>query len=143
VQMRALLGCVAVFTVATGLSEALVQTERSGSDGVYTNDQAERGHVLYEEQCVSCHGEMRAIVPEMAALLADHTFRGKWRGRSLGELFELIRLTMPQDKPGTLSSGEAVALVAYILSGNRMPAANTELPDDVTTLETILFERDP
>ena len=111
--------------------------------GIYTTAQADRGHVLYEEQCVRCHGAMTQITPDMAALLADHTFRARWRGRSLGELFEVIYVTMPQDDPGSLSSGQATDLVAYILSGNRRPPGDVALTDDLETLTEIPFDPQP
>ena len=134
---------VVVMTLATACGAGmLAQTPASGSvrDGVYTAAQAEQGQAVYDDLCVSCHGPMRAIVPEMAALLADHTFRTRWRGRSLGELFELIRETMPQDAPGTLSTEQTAALIAYILSGNRLAAGGVALSDDVAQLSRISFE---
>ena len=113
---------------------------RSVDDGVYTAAQAERGQVLYDEQCAVCHGPIRAFVPEMAALLGDHTFRAKWRGRPLAELFGIIQETMPQDAPGSLSPRQSAELVAYILSGNRKPAGDTPLAIDPDQLDGILFE---
>ena len=113
----------------------------AAQDGVYTAEQSARGEALYDEQCVSCHGPIRAIAPEVAALLGDHTFRNTWRGRPLGELFEFIRETMPQDAPGTLTPPQTADLVAYILSGNRLPAGETPLPDDSEQLSHALFER--
>ena len=109
-------------------------------DGIYTAAQAQQGQAVYDKQCVSCHGSMMAIVPEMAALLADHTFRNRWKGRSLGELFELILDTMPQDAPGSLSSQQAAELVAYILGGNRLPAGDGVLSDEPDRLSQVLFE---
>ena len=107
----------------------------------YTVEQAARGDALYEEQCVSCHGPIRAFIPEMAALLGDHTFRSNWRGRPLSELFGMIIETMPQDAPGTLTPGEAASLVAFILQGNRAPAGESELPHDPAVLADIPFDR--
>ena len=113
----------------------------AAQDGVYTAEQAARGEPLYDEQCASCHGPIRAIVPEVAALLGDHTFRNTWRGRPLGELFAFIRETMPQDAPGTLTAQQTADLVAYILSGNRLAAGETALADDPERLYHTLFER--
>jgi cytochrome c len=110
------------------------------NDGVYTTAQAERGETLYDDQCASCHGPIRAFVPEMAALLGDHTFRANWSGRRLRELFGLILETMPQDAPGSLSPQQSADLVAHILSGNRKPAGETPLADDPEQLDLILFE---
>lgn len=130
----------AALTVAAVAAPAAQDRPRSVNDGVYTAAQAERGQVLYDDQCAVCHGPIRAFVPEMAALLGDHTFRANWRGRPLGELFGLIRETMPQDAPGTLSPQQSAEIVAYILSGNRKPAGETPLADDPDQLDGILFE---
>ena len=108
--------------------------------GVYTAAQAEQGAALYEIRCLSCHGTMTAFVPEVAALLGDHTFRNRWTGRSVSELFELIQVEMPQDSPGSLSPQETAQLVAYILSGHRIPAGETPLPHDPALLTQRLFE---
>ena len=116
------------------------QPSPSVRDGIYTAVQAEQGQALYADRCVSCHGELTAFVPEMAALLADHTFKRRWEGRTLGELFELIRDEMPQDAPGTLSAEQTASLVAYLLHGNRLPAGEVPLPVDVEQLHQIAFE---
>ena len=133
----ALTAALIVSAVAVPAAQEL---PRSVNDGVYLAAQAARGQVLYDDQCASCHGPIRAFVPEMAALLGDHTFRANWRGRSLAELFGLIRETMPQDAPGSLSPQQSAELVAYILSGNRKPAGDTRLADDPDELDGILFE---
>ena len=141
--MRALHLVVAVLSLAVAGDAGLRAQEpqpRSTQDGIYTTTQATQGQAVYDDLCVSCHGPMGAFVPEMAALLADHTFRNRWQGRSLGELFELIRETMPQDAPGTLSSQQTADLIALMLSGNRLPAGEVALAGDVETLSQILFE---
>ncbi len=128
----------AILAVVGGSGRA--QAPPSVRDGVYTAAQVEQGGSVYAGQCLSCHGELSAFAPEVAALLADHTFRNRWTGRTLGELFELIRDEMPQDAPGTLSAEQTADLVAYILSGNRMPAGDTPLTGDLERLSKILFE---
>lgn len=134
-------GAVAVALAVAAVAVPATQNQpRSVNDGVYTTAQAERGQVLYDDQCASCHGPLRAFVPAMAALLGDHTFRANWQGRSLAELFGLIQETMPQDAPGSLSPQQSAELVAYILSGNRKPAGDTPLADDLDQLDGILFE---
>ena len=112
----------------------------AAQDGVYADVQADAGDALYGDRCTVCHGELRAIVPEMAVLLGDHTFRNTWRSRSLGELFEYIQETMPQDAPGTLTAAESAAIVAAILRGNRVAAGETPLPDDPAALHGIPFD---
>ena len=134
-------GAVAVALAVAAVAVPAGQAQlRSVNDGVYTTAQAERGQTLYDAQCSSCHGPIRAFVPEMAVLLGDHTFRANWSGRRMGELFGLIRETMPQDAHGSLSPQQSADLVAYILSGNRKPAGETPLADDPDQLDLILFE---
>jgi len=110
---------------------------RSAKEGVYTTEQAGRGKTAYDEKCASCHGSMASVTPDMAPLLNDSGFQNLWRQRSLAQLFARIRETMPQDKPNTLSPEETAALVAYILSGNQLPAGQTALPTDLELLKEI------
>jgi hypothetical protein len=44
---------------------------------------------------------------------------------------------MPQDKPGSLGRQQAADLVAYMLSVNKAPAGQTELPGDADLLKAI------
>ena len=86
------------FPFAAGLvlavSVVIAANGQAPAGGLYTPAQADAGEVLYDEQCVSCHGTLSAFFPEMAALLGDHTFRQRWEGRSIGELFQLIQEEM-------------------------------------------------
>ena len=132
---------IAGVAILVAVGPMAAQAPPSAGDGIYTAAQAEQGHVVYDSLCTSCHGPMRAIVPEVAALLADYTFRNRWRGRAVGELFDLIRETMPQDDPGTLSPERTADLVAYILSGNRLPPGDVTLTGDALPLSRPLFER--
>ena len=116
----------------------LTATQSGGR--LYTTQQATRGQALYTEQCLSCHGSLDAFVPEVAVLLGDHIFRNKWRGRPLSELFGFILESMPQNSPGTLSPQQTAELVAYILSGHRLPAGDVALVEDVETLKKIPFD---
>jgi len=131
---------VGAVTAAVAAGAGLLAQTPSVQSGIYTTEQAGLGQALYEDRCVSCHGELTAFVPEMAALLADHTFKSRWQNRTVGELFELIQVEMPQDAPGTLSPEQTADLVAYILSGNRLPAGEAPLTGDVEQLRRISFE---
>ena len=135
-----LFGAAALVLVGAGAAVPAEQPAAPAASAAYTAEQAEQGGSLYEDQCVSCHGPIRAIVPEMAALLGDHTFRANWRGRPLSDLFGLIMETMPQDAPGTLSPEESASLVALILQGNRVPAGDTALPHEAGALAAFPFD---
>ena len=138
--MRGFRGGAVMTLVSVSVVGTPAQAPSSVRNGIYTTAQAEQGQAIYDDQCVSCHGQLTAFVPEMAALIADHTFRDSWTGRSLGELFALIRDEMPQDAPGTLSAEQTADVVAYLLSGNRLPAGDAALPGDVERLSQIPFE---
>ncbi len=131
---------LAFVVAAVALGGVAAAQSRSVADGVYTTAQADRGEALYDEQCVSCHGDIKQMTPEMAALLADHTFRARWSERSLGELFEMIQVEMPQDAPGSLSPPETADLLAFILRGNRRPAGEAAMPEEIEALNAIPFE---
>ena len=137
--MRGFRGVAVMTLVSVSVVGTLAQAPSSVRAGIYTTAQAEQGQAVYDDQCVSCHGSLTAFVPEMAALLADHTFRSRWEGRSLGELFSLILEEMPQDAPGSLSAEQTADLIAYLLSGNRLPAGDAALSGDVDRLNQIAF----
>jgi mono/diheme cytochrome c family protein len=112
---------------------------RSVWDGVYTRQQAGRGQTTYREECLKCHGETLGGA-EAGPALAGEEFRQKWNGKTAGDLFGLMRKTMPSDDPGNLSSREYSDLVAYILSVNEFPAGQKELDRDVAALNEIRIE---
>ncbi len=140
--MNGFLVAVAVTLAAAGVTVERAQqaADRSAKDGVYTTVQANQGKTLYDEQCELCHGTMTSITPDLAPLLNDYAFQTTWKDRSLGELFERIRDTMPQDEPGTLSSEQLVELIAYILSGNQLPPGDVALPQDTEALMHIRLD---
>jgi len=112
---------------------------RSVWDGVYTADQAKRGESLYAQHCSSCHGSTFEG-GEMAPPLAGGAFNANWNGLSLGDLAERIRISMPQNNPGSLSRQQYVDIVATMLGGGEFPQGKTELPREVDALKQIAFE---
>ena len=134
---------VATFVVAAGGMVAIAASQaasRSVKDGVYTIAQASAGKAAYTDKCVACHGTMASTTPDMAPLLNDWVFQDAWKSRSVGDLFERIRTTMPQNKEGTLSPQQTAEVVAYILSANKLPAGNAVLGEDVAVLKQIQMD---
>ena len=125
---------------AVAASGATQAPPRSAKDGVYTAAQANRGKAVYDAQCVECHGTMTSVTPDLAPLLGDYVFQAAWKNRSLTQLFNRIRDTMPQNKPRTLSPEQTVDLIAYILSANGLPAGDVPLANDVETLKQIRMD---
>ncbi len=108
-------------------------------DGVYTAEQAKRGEVLYGQFCASCHGAA-LTGGEMAPGLTGGDFATDWIGLTLNDLFERIRVSMPQDQPGSLSRQQNADVLAFVLSAGKYPAGKTELPKEAEVLKTIKFE---
>ena len=79
----------------------------------------------------------RSRAPRRRPALAGPAFFGSWNEAPLGDFFERIRISMPQDKPGSLSRQQTADIVAYILSFNKAPAGQTDLPGDTELLKAI------
>jgi len=108
-------------------------------DGVFTEEQAKRGGGLYQENCASCHGS-ELTGGEMAPPLSGGEFMAGWDGLTVGDLFERIRISMPQNAPGSLSGQQNSDILAFVFSANKFPAGTAELPKDAGILKTIKFE---
>ena len=63
-----------------------------------------------------------------------------WDGLTVGDLFDRIRISMPADRPGSLSRQENVDVVSFILRFNQFPSGKEELPREIQTLKQILFK---
>ena len=108
-------------------------------DGVYTQAQADRGKALYAESCASCHGG-ELTGGEMAPPLAGGEFMAGWDGLTIGDLFERVRISMPQNAPGTLSGQQNADILAFMFSANKFPAGTEEMPKEAGILKQIKFE---
>ena len=95
-------------------------------DGVFTREQADRGEKLYADRCARCHGDTLQGV-EAAPALVGSTFYNNWEGETLDALFERMRTSMPQDRPGSLTRAENADLLAYMLSTAAYPSGKMTL----------------
>ena len=107
--------------------------------GVITDseEQAHKGHDLYEVYCASCHGS--ALEGQGALPLSGATFRTRWADdrHSADDLFYIIRTLMPYGQPATLSKQEYIDITAYILIVNGSPSGGQPLPLDPRILKQI------
>ncbi len=107
-------------------------------DGVYTQQQADKGKDEYAKDCASCHGA-ELDGGEMAPPLAGSSFTSNWNGESLGTLLERIKISMPANNPGVLDRDEIADIVAYMLAMNKMPAGQTPLPSNPDMAKGVKF----
>jgi quinoprotein glucose dehydrogenase len=130
---------VPLATVLALRSTIHAQATKSVWDGVYTQDQANRGKDLYSAQCASCHGP-ELTGGEMAPALSGGDFMSDWNGLTVGDLFERIRISMPQNAPGSLSGQQNADILAFLLASNKFPAGAQELAKEGMILKDIKFE---
>ncbi|GJL61582.1 c-type cytochrome [Candidatus Nitrospira salsa] len=92
---------------------------------------AEKGKVIFEENCVECHGERGdgrgAVGPYLEEQRPADLLAEKTRARSNKELFEIIQYGVHFEMPGwegVLSDQEIVNVVKYLraLASASLPA---------------------
>ncbi len=108
-------------------------------DGIYTKEQAERGHQLYDAQCADCHGTK--LEGTTSTPLTGPPFIASW-GRpdlTLDDFFYIVRKTMPKDAAGSLTREQYADVVAYILQQNGFRPGERELVPGDTIMKTIRF----
>ena len=133
-----LLLAIALGTVSIGSTASTLRAQqparRSVWDGVYTLDQAKRG-ALKSGFCTSCHGD--GFDGGAGPQLFGPAFLARWEGRTVGDFFDLIRLTMPDDEPGGLPRETYADLIAYILAVNKFPTGTNELGTSIEPLRQV------
>ena len=119
---------------------------RSIWDGVYTDAQAQRGEQLYAKHCSRCHGaDLTGISitplflggPDRTPELVGSLFDVNYKDLPLSDLVQRIRISMPQERPGSLNRTATVDIVAYLLFRSGFPLGGTELTDRLEGLQEI------
>ena len=124
--------------IAAGAFRTIAAQEKSQWDAVFNEEQAKRGEPLYGQHCSSCHGPDLGG-GEMAPGLVGGDFSSNWNDPSLGQLFDRMRTSMPQNNPGGLSRQQNADILAFILSKGSAPVGKTELPTQSEVLNTIKY----
>ncbi|HJU73956.1 MAG TPA: cytochrome c [Gemmatimonadaceae bacterium] len=104
------------------------------SKGVYTTSQADRGEKFFAKVCVECHETIE---------FSGSQFDKEWLGKTAFDFFDLVKTTMPDDKPGTLNRPDILDVMAYIFKLNTYPAGQADLPDDDEKLKLIQIDARP
>ena len=133
--------CVALAFLSAWLlgdAGATAQQSRTTWTGVYSGAQVANGEAIYLDRCSGCH-QPDLSGGEDAPELAGSQFGGTWNNRTLGELFERLQRSMPQDEPGSLTTTEYVQLIAFLLDRNGFPEGVSALPHQPEALRNIRF----
>lgn len=97
------------------------------------------GKRLYKKLCVACHGPDGSGATADPLAGAKMPLTSEYPEQTIGSywpyattVFDMIRRSMPMDKPGTLTNDEVYAITAYLLYLNNIIGEN-----DVLNAETL------
>ena len=133
----------AAATITTDEAPAAEETAAAPAAGepvTFTAEQAARGKIAYDANCVSCHGP-DLVSANYGPPLAGEYFAGKWIGQTAAALYTHTHDRMPPSRPGELGDETYADLVAYILQVNSFAAGDTELPTDLAKLEGMIISK--
>lgn len=109
-------------------------SERKVTGGVFSPAQATRGEGTYRTVCEACHAKSE---------YTGDKFKTSWVSKTVFDLFDQLRTTMPDDNPGSLERQEYIDVVAYIFSLNAFPSGASDLPTDDDGLKKIRIDDPP
>ena len=138
-KSRAAACCLLVLT--TGVVAAQ-EIGKSTSSGVFTEEQAKRGAAAYNANCGVCHGSDLLSTDREVSNLTGGAFQ-RWTGKTVAELFEVTRDTMPPKEERSLDDQIYLDIVTYILRFNKIPAGNEELKPDLSILRQMVITAPP
>lgn len=102
------------------------KAELTANSGIFTKKQVEAGAALFTTHCAACHGRDLRGTEGGSALIGDR-FITKWAGKSVGQLFDLTKSTMPKTNPHSLDNTAYSSLLAFILNANGFPNGDAAL----------------
>ena len=108
-------------------------------EGVYTEEQAARGRLDYQQSCGQCHSDNLSGGGDGEPPLVGVSFMSQWWGHNVDELFGTIAETMPFSAPGRLTGQEYIDVLSYIFKSNDVPAGQVELSTSHEKLKEILI----
>lgn len=121
---------------------SIQETETTANAGVFTKLQVEAGSALYSTNCATCHGKDLRGTEGGNPLMGDR-FVDRWKEKSLGELFDLTKATMPKNNPQSLDDAAYASLLAFILDANAFPSGSVALSVNKEELQNILLGTPP
>ena len=105
------------------LSRAQTADVRTVWDGVYTDAQAARGTLAFNQSCSNCH----TLAPQGKGPLTGEKFWEGFAQRTVGDLLTFVRTNMPNGNGGSLPASTYNDLAALILKSNGFPGGMVEL----------------
>jgi alcohol dehydrogenase (cytochrome c) len=105
-------------------------------DVPFTAAQAAHGEAIYTQVCAACHGAH--LAGGNAPALIGPGFASHWArpAHSVSDLLTYVRVNMPLNAAGSLSSGDAAAVLAFVLAQNGFHAGERPLAASDAALKT-------
>lgn len=124
--------------VGLGLAGTAVAQDsgRSVWQGIFTPEQAARGADVYAQRCSACHGAALNGTGEAPPLVGGE-FISHWDTMTVGDLYDRVRTTMPQNDPQSLPREDYADVLAFLLKTNGFPAGGAPLDKRSEVLATI------
>jgi cytochrome c5 len=122
-------------SIGSAFLSAQAPKPRTVWDGIYTDAQAERGQLAFNQSCTNCHtleatGTRRPVTGDK--------FWEAWTQKTAADLLTWVSTNMPNGNGGSLSAPTYRDLVALILRANGFPAGTTELaPEAIVDVQII------
>jgi len=131
--------CIAMLLSMLTLTAQADDGGKTTWDGVFTAEQSQRGEGIYQTSCAACHGPQLDGI-DAAPALNGGAFYANWNGISLRDMALRIKVSMPQDAPGSLNRQQIVDVMAYVFDRNGFPAGERELPKRPAYLGNMFFQ---
>lgn len=119
---------LALLIASAPLAAQTNESPERAAAGSYSEDQAARGEKAFQSYCASCH---------TTSYHTGEEFRFNWFGRTVYDLFKVLKATMPEDNVGGLSDDEYTRVIAYILKLNGFLAGTDSLRADSVEMQRI------
>lgn len=116
--------------------------ERTIFDGVYTEEQADRGMGFFGTDCATCHSNT-ARGSSAAPGLIGYALDSKYADQPLYTYFDYMRANMPPGNAGWFTDQEYADITAYLLELHGAPAGDTELEGTEEALSAIMIVPTP
>ena len=119
------LGASIFVTVVGALAPTLRAAGPVPAELIAATEQVERGKILFQTHCASCHGPQGEGTTEAPRIIADpHPLKGH---KTAQALFDFVSKEMPASTPGSLKAEEYWDVLAFILDANKLLPAETTL----------------
>lgn len=115
-----------VVSLCAAVSFALaIEALAAAPGGFFTSDQADKGHILFNNYCAQCHRP--DLTGAQGPALKGDAFVQRFGGKPIQNLYAFEHANMPANAPGSMPADQLWPITAYILSENGLPAGDKAL----------------